>query len=126
MIPLNDRVLIRRIEEPEQRVGSIIVPDIAKSRAIKGEIMAVGRGKWHPGEWWCIYCGYFLDGGKVEQRPEWRWIEGWLEPPPVHVGQMVYFGSKWNDVGLDYQEPGINWDEKLHMVMMGDIYGIAN
>lgn len=123
MQPLNDRVLIRRLEEPEQRVGSIIVPDIAKSRAIKGEIVAVGRGKWHPGEWWWLKDGEPING---VQPYDWCWIPGWLETPPVEVGQTVYFGSRWNDVGENYEIPGINWDEKLHMCMMGDIYGIAN
>lgn len=118
--PLNDRVLIRRIEEPEQRIGSIIVPDIAKTRAIKGEVVAVGRGKWHPGEWW--YC-------KERGTPNvgsWEWIEGWLESPPVFAGQTVYFNSKWSDIGDEYQHPGVGWDETLHMVQIADIFAIAN
>lgn len=123
MIPLNDRVLIRRIEEPEQRIGSIIVPDIAKSRAIKGEIVAVGRGKWHPGEWWRLKDGEPING---KQPYDWCWIPGWLEPPPVYVGQSVYFNSKWSDVGLDYQHPGVGWDESLHMVQIADIFAVIN
>lgn len=136
MIPLNDRVLIRRIEEPEQRIGSIIVPDIAKSRAIKGEIVAVGRGKWHPGEWWCVKVGThsmtvdnWAGGPGVEANIglyEWQWIDGWLEVPPVYPGQQVYFNSKWSDVGEDYQHPGVGWDESLHMVQIADIFAIAN
>lgn len=113
--PLNDRVLIRRLEEPEQRIGSIIVPDIAKSRAIKGEIVAVGRGKWHPGEWWFF-----------KSTNRWEWQDGWLESPPVFAGQTVYFNSKWSDMGDEYQHPGVGWDENMHLVMVGDIFAIAN
>lgn len=113
MQPLNDRVLIRRIEEPEQRIGSIIVPDIAKSRSIKGEIIAIGRGKWHPGEFWCV-------------KGRWQWVEGYREVPSVYPGQIVYFNSKWSDMGDDYQHPGVGWDETLHLVMEGDIFGIVN
>jgi len=122
--------LIRRIEEPEQRVGSIIVPDIAKSRAIKGEIVAVGRGKWHPGEWWCVKQKHrvmsMFEGEPSSPVYRWQWIDGWLEPSPVHVGQSVYFNSKWSDVGLDYQHPGVGWDETLHMVQIGDIFAVIN
>lgn len=125
MQPLNDRVLIRRIEEPEQRIGSIIVPGIAKSKAIKGEVIAVGRGKWHPGGWWYVH-GY-LD---INKGPEtdyfWKWIEGYREVPSVYPGQIVYFNSKWSDMGTDYQHPGVGWDETLHLVMEGDIFGIIN
>jgi hypothetical protein len=121
--PLNDRVLIRRIEEPEQRIGSIIVPDIAKMRAIKGEVVAVGRGKWHPGEWWYCKDGEPIDG---KQPYDWCWIPSYREPPPVFAGQTVYFNSKWSDMGDEYQHPGVGWDETLHLVMIGDIFAIAN
>ena len=123
--PLNDRVLIRRLEDPQQRIGSIIVPDIAKSRAIKGEIVAVGRGKWHPGEFWWVKH-YDIRTDSIVKR--WEWQEGWLEPPPlgVYPGITVYFNSKWSDVGADYQTPGVGWDESLHMVQIADIFAIAN
>lgn len=120
MQPLNDRVLIRRIEEPEQRIGSIIVPDIAKTRAIKGEVVAVGRGKWHPGEWWK------LNSKLVPGMRSWQWIEGYREPPPVFAGQTVYFNSKWSDMGDEYQHPGVGWDETLHMVQIADIFAVIN
>jgi chaperonin GroES len=43
--PLRDRVLVRRIEEAEQRVGGIIVPDSAKEKPLQAEVMAVGSGR---------------------------------------------------------------------------------
>ena len=43
--PLHDRVLIRRIEETEQKVGGIIIPDSAKEKPLKAEVIAVGSGR---------------------------------------------------------------------------------
>jgi len=43
--PLRDRVLVRRIEEPEQKVGGIIVPDTAKEKPMHAEVRAVGSGR---------------------------------------------------------------------------------
>jgi chaperonin GroES len=43
--PLRDRVLVRRLEESEQKVGGIIVPDTAKEKPQQAEVMAVGSGK---------------------------------------------------------------------------------
>ena len=43
--PLHDRVLVRRIEEKETGKGGIIIPDTAKEKPQKGEVMAVGNGK---------------------------------------------------------------------------------
>ena len=43
--PLHDRVLVRRIEESESKIGSIIVPDSAKEKPQRGEIIAAGSGK---------------------------------------------------------------------------------
>jgi chaperonin GroES len=43
--PLRDRVLVRRIEETEQKVGGIIIPDTAKEKPLQAEVMAVGSGR---------------------------------------------------------------------------------
>ena len=43
--PLRDRVLVRRIEEAEQKVGGIIIPDSAKEKPQQAEVMAVGNGR---------------------------------------------------------------------------------
>ena len=47
--PLQDRVLVRREPEVEQ-VGSIIIPDMAKEKCLRGEVLAVGPGKIIDGE----------------------------------------------------------------------------
>jgi chaperonin GroES len=43
--PLHDRVLIRRIDEQEQKRSGIIIPDTAKEKPQQGEVIAVGEGK---------------------------------------------------------------------------------
>ena len=43
--PLRDRILVSRIEEEEQRVGGIIIPDTAKEKPQQGKVIAVGQGK---------------------------------------------------------------------------------
>jgi chaperonin GroES len=43
--PLHDRVLVKRLEEEEITKGGIIIPDTAKEKPIKGEVVAVGPGK---------------------------------------------------------------------------------
>jgi chaperonin GroES len=65
--PLNDRVVVRRIEEKETVQGGIIIPDTAKEKPQEGEILAVGPGK-------------RLDDGK-------------LCPLDVKVGDRVLFGK---------------------------------
>ena len=52
--PLHDRVLVKRLEEEEKTAGGIIIPDSAKEKPIKGEVVAAGPGK----------CG--TDGKKIE------------------------------------------------------------
>jgi chaperonin GroES len=43
--PLQDRLLIRRVEEQEKTKGGLIIPDTAKERPLEGEVVAVGSGK---------------------------------------------------------------------------------
>ena len=43
--PLRDRVVVRRREEPEQKVGSIVVPDSAREKPQEAEVVAVGPGR---------------------------------------------------------------------------------
>ncbi len=43
--PLNDRILVKRLEGEEKTAGGIIIPDSAKEKPAEGEIMAVGPGK---------------------------------------------------------------------------------
>ncbi len=43
--PLHDRVLVKRVDEGESQVGGIIIPDTAKEKPQRGEVVAVGAGK---------------------------------------------------------------------------------
>jgi len=45
MRPLRDRILVERIEEAEQRIGGIIIPDTAKEKPQSGRVIAVGKGR---------------------------------------------------------------------------------
>jgi len=77
--PLRDRVLVRRIEEEEQKVGGIIVPDTAKEKPQQAEVVAVGSGR-------------ILDDGTTV-------------PLALKAGDKVLVG-KWSgtDVVIDGQE----------------------
>ncbi|MBV8736717.1 MAG: co-chaperone GroES [Alphaproteobacteria bacterium] len=66
--PLQDRVLVRRIEEEEKTRGGIIIPDTAKEKPMEGEVLAAGPGM--------------------------RGDDGKLHPLDVKVGDRVLFG-KW-------------------------------
>ena len=43
--PLHDRIIVQRIDEGEQKVGGIIIPDTAKEKPQQGKVIAVGAGK---------------------------------------------------------------------------------
>ena len=43
--PLHDRIIVQRIEEGEQKIGGIIIPDSAKEKPQQGKVMAVGKGR---------------------------------------------------------------------------------
>jgi chaperonin GroES len=43
--PLRDRLLVKRFEEAEQRVGGIIIPDTAKEKPQQGKVVAAGTGR---------------------------------------------------------------------------------
>jgi chaperonin GroES len=45
VIPLNDRVLVKRTEEVQMTKGGIYIPDTAKEKPIEGMVVAVGSGK---------------------------------------------------------------------------------
>jgi chaperonin GroES len=76
--PLHDRVVIRRLEEDEKTAGGIIIPDTAKEKPMRGEVLAVGPGAREDGK---------------------------LVPLDVREGDIVLFG-KWSgtEVKLDGEE----------------------
>ena len=43
--PIHDRIIVQRIDEGEQKVGGIIIPDSAKEKPQRGTVIAVGNGK---------------------------------------------------------------------------------
>lgn len=45
VIPLHDRVLIKRLEEKEVKKGGIIIPDTAKEKPLEAEVIEVGKGR---------------------------------------------------------------------------------
>ena len=65
--PLQDRLLVRRVEEIEKTKGGIIIPDAAKERPLEGNVVAVGVGK--------------------------RLDDGTLIPLDVKAGDRVLFGK---------------------------------
>jgi chaperonin GroES len=66
--PLYDRIVVKRIEEEEQKTtGGIIIPDSAKEKPQQGEVVAVGKGK--------------------------RLDDGTLVPLEVKVGDKILFGK---------------------------------
>ncbi len=77
--PLRDRILLKRVDEAEQKAGSIIIPDSAKEKPQQAEVVAVGSGR-------------TLDNGKTA-------------PLTVKAGDKVLIG-KWSgtDVKIDGQE----------------------
>ena len=77
--PLQDRVLVRRVDQEEKTAGGIIIPDTAKEKPMQGEVIAVGPGA----------------------RDE----TGKLQPLDVKPGDRVLFG-KWSgtEVKIDGEE----------------------
>ncbi|MEN6535420.1 MAG: co-chaperone GroES, partial [Bryobacteraceae bacterium] len=65
--PLYDRIVVRRIEQSEERQGGLFIPDSAKEKPQEGEVVAAGKGK-------------RLEDGKVV-------------PLDVKVGDRVLFGK---------------------------------
>ena len=43
--PLHDRIIVQRLDEGEQRIGGIIIPDSAKEKPQQGKVIAAGNGK---------------------------------------------------------------------------------
>ncbi len=43
--PLRDRILVKRVEEQEQRIGGIIIPDTAREKPLQAKVIAVGSGR---------------------------------------------------------------------------------
>jgi chaperonin GroES len=77
--PLQDRIVVKRVESEGMTKGGIIIPDTAKEKPIEGRVVAVGNGK-------------ILKNGKAR-------------PLDVKVGDLVLFGKySGNEVKLDGED----------------------
>jgi chaperonin GroES len=77
--PLHDRLIVRRLDESEQTIGRIIIPDSAKEKPQQGKVIAAGKGKVND------------DGKRV--------------PLDVKAGDLILFGKYTNqEVKLDGEE----------------------
>jgi chaperonin GroES len=93
LTPLQDRVLVRRLEEKETAKGGIIIPDTAKEKPQEAIVMAVGAGK-------------------IEK--------GRRVPLDVKVGDRILFGKyNGNDITIDDQEYLILREEEILAKLSG-------
>lgn len=93
--PLHDRLIVERIEETEQMVGGIIIPDTAKEKPQQGKVVAVGKGK-------------LKDDGKVT-------------PLDVKKGNKVLFGKySGQEIKLDGVEYLIMREDEILGVLESD------
>ncbi len=86
--PLQDRVIVKRIEEEEKSKGGIIIPDTAKEKPQEGKVVAVGKGKVN-------------DDGKII-------------PLDVKVNDRVLFGKySGSEINIDGEEHMIMREEDI-------------
>jgi chaperonin GroES len=92
--PLQDRIIVKRVEEEEKTKGGIIIPDTAKEKPIEGKVIAAGNGK-------------VLEDGKVR-------------PLDVKAGDRILF-SKYagTEVKIDGEEHLIMREEDILGVIEG-------
>ena len=77
--PLHDRVIVRRMDEEKTSPGGIVIPDSATEKPVKGEVLAIGKGK-------------FLENGDVR-------------PLDVKVGDKILFGKySGTEVNVDGED----------------------
>ena len=92
--PIHDRILIERLDEGEQIVGGIIIPDTAKEKPQQGKVIAVGKGKVN-------------DDGK-------------LTPLDVKTGDTILFGKySGSEIKIDGEEHLIMREEDILGVVEG-------
>ena len=92
--PLQDRVIVKRLEEEEKTKGGIIIPDTAKEKPQEGKVIAVGKGK-------------MTDEGK-------------LIPLDVKVGDKILFGKySGTEIKIEGDEHLIMREEDILGVIEG-------
>jgi chaperonin GroES len=94
--PLHDRILIQRLEEGEQKVGGIIIPDTAKEKPQQGKVIAAGSGKTKD------------DGKRI--------------PLDVTAGDTILFGKySGQEIKLDGEEYLIMKEDEVLAIIEGGI-----
>jgi len=93
--PLHDRIIVQRLEEGEQQIGGIIIPDSAKEKPQQGKVLAVGSGKIND--------------------------EGTRIPLDVKPGNLILFGKySGQEIKLDGEEYLIVKEDEVLAVIEGD------
>ena len=92
--PLHDLIVVKRLEEDDSKIGALFVPDSAKEKPLKGEVVAVGKGK-------------HADDGK-------------LIALDVQAGDHILFGKySGSDIKLDGTEYLIMREDEVLAVLEG-------
>ena len=92
--PLHDRVIVKRMEEERTSPGGIVIPDSAAEKPVKGEVIAVGKGK-------------ILENGDIR-------------PLDVKVGDKVLFGKySGTEVKVDGEELLVMREDDITAVIEG-------
>ena len=92
--PLHDRLIVQRLEEGEQKIGGIIIPDSAKEKPQQGKVIAAGKGKVND--------------------------EGKRVPLDVKAGDLILFGKYTSqEVKLDGEEYLIMREDEVLAVIGG-------
>jgi chaperonin GroES len=92
--PLHDRIIIQRLDESEQKVGGIIIPDTAKEKPQQGKVIAAGTGKIRD--------------------------DGTRQPPDVKAGDLILFGKySGQEIRLDGEDYLIVREEEVLGIIDG-------
>jgi chaperonin GroES len=94
--PLHDRIIVQRLDEGEQQIGGIIIPDSAKEKPLQGKVIAVGVGKWND------------EGARI--------------PLDVKAGDLILFGKYTSsEVTLEGEEYLIMREDEVLAVIDGGV-----
>jgi chaperonin GroES len=92
--PLHDRIVVKRIESTENKIGGLYIPDSAKEKPQEGEVVAVGNGK--------------------------RGDDGKLMPLDLKAGDRILFGKySGSDIKIDGVEYMIMREDEVLGVLEG-------